>query len=226
VFTAAHPASPLYAGRGGGVCWRHACAARRATTASPPAAPAFAGRVDLRLYCRLRQRPAGLLAAVRQAFLARMPANPQVHIVAMVDRPGHTGTTLYELGGGKVTRSPRSPRKDSAAALPSVVHPPDSRSLPVYSSWIGVIGPRLTAGATLRGTTSRRTTSPAEMQSAIGGAGVPIDVLSFDACNMADVRRSLSGCRSHKPGLLRQPREVRRCLRGRESRMDGFPLRR
>jgi photosystem II stability/assembly factor-like uncharacterized protein len=120
--------------------------------------------------------------------LRQIPANDELNVVAMVDLHSTKGTRLLQFSGGKTTTVATFPEKDfgSGATLEwfiKQVHmrfPSDHLAVSVwdhgygwhYFSWDD--------------TSDDAITMP-EMRTAIGGAGVPLDVLAFDACNMADI---------------------------------------
>ena len=194
-----------------------------ATTASPPAAPASPVAWTFAFYCNYDNDLLACWPQFAKAFLARMPANPQVHIVAMVDRPGHTGTTLYELGGGKVTKVAAFPEKDfgRGTTFKWFIRQIHAR-YPSTHLGIGVIDHGYGWRYFSWDNQSQDDITMPEMQSAIAGAGVPIDVLSFDACNMADVavlyQAALAQAGSPPVSLVKYV-----VASEEEIEMDGFP---
>ena len=107
----------------------------------------------------------------------------------MVDMPGKGGTTLFELGDGHCTKVATFRERDfgSGATLEwflAQIHaryPSDHLGVSILDhgyAWRGFSWDQTSAWDNI--------TMP-EMTRAVEGAGVPIDVLSFDACNMGDV---------------------------------------
>jgi len=188
-----------------------------ATSPSVPVAWTFA------FYCNYDNDLLPCWPQFAKAFLARMPANPQVHVVAMVDRPGDSGTTLYELGGGVVTKVATFPEKDfgRGATFRWFIRQVHAR-YPSTHLGIGVIDHGYGWRYFSWDRTSQDDITMPEMQSAIAGAGVPIDILSFDACNMADVavlyQAALTQAGSPPTGLVKYV-----VASEEEIEMDGFP---
>jgi photosystem II stability/assembly factor-like uncharacterized protein len=120
--------------------------------------------------------------------LEQIPPSDQVNVVAMVDLHSTRGTRLVRFSGGTMTTVATFPEKDFGSGSTfewfiKQVHtrfPSQHLAVTVwdhgygwhYFSWDD---------------TSRDAITLPEMRSAITGAGVPLDILAFDACNMADI---------------------------------------
>jgi len=127
-------------------------------------------------------------AAYTLPTLRQLAANDQVTIVVALDRPGRTGTRLVRISGRAVTTVATFPERDfgSAGALAWFLklvkdrYPAQHVLLSLadhgygwrYASWDDASNDALTMP---------------ELQAALHSAALPIDVLAFDACNMADV---------------------------------------
>ncbi|MGZ4199798.1 MAG: hypothetical protein ACXVP1_06385, partial [Thermoleophilia bacterium] len=83
-----------------------------AAGAAAPAAPPSPAAWTYAFYTNEDNDLAYTWAQFTRPVLARIPTNPQVHIVAMVDMPGKGGTTLFELGGGACKKVATFPEKD------------------------------------------------------------------------------------------------------------------
>ncbi len=120
--------------------------------------------------------------------LERIPPNGAVNVVAMLDKPKKGGAWLYKISGPSVeTVKHYAAERDFGAGATfrwflEQVHArfPSDHLLVVgwdhgygwhYFSWDDTSGDKILLP---------------ELKKAIVGAGVPIDVLGFDACNMAD----------------------------------------
>lgn len=122
--------------------------------------------------------------------LKALPANDQVNVVAMVDRPGKAGgVRLVQISGREVRTVARWPERDFGSGktlewfLKQVTRRFPADHL-VVSLWDHGYGWRYVSRDDTSG--GARITMP-ELRRALQGAGVPIDILSFDACNMAGV---------------------------------------
>ena len=192
---------------------------RASASASPPSPAAW----TFAFYCNFDNDLLPCWRQFTEAYLARVPANPQVHIVAMVDRPGHSGTTLYELGGGTVTKVASFPEKDFGRGVTfkwfiRQIH----ARFPSTHLGIGVVDHGYGWRYFSWDRQSQDDITMPEMESAIAGAGVPIDILSFDACNMADVavlyQAALTEAGSPPVSLVKYV-----VASEEEIEMDGFP---
>ena len=160
-------------------------AAGSASASSGPAAPAawtiavYAnGDNDLMYTWPLYTLPA----------LRGIPASPDVDVVVMLDRPQKDGVWLYEISGPRVTLVHHYPMERDFGSgatfewfLKQIHARFPSRHL-LVDGWDHGFGWQYFS----RDTTSNDRILLPELRKAIAGAGAPIDILSFDACNMAD----------------------------------------
>ena len=121
--------------------------------------------------------------------LRALPANPNVNVVAMIDwHSVKKGVQLLQFSGGKVTVVASWPDKDFGAGatftwfLKQIATRYPSTHLAV-DIWDHGYGWRYVSDDF---TSNDRITMP-ELRNAIRAAAVPIDVLCFDACNMANI---------------------------------------
>jgi len=120
--------------------------------------------------------------------LLNIPASSGLKVVAMMDRMSTQGTELIEISGGSwqvVATYPEMNFGDGATfswavSEMSVLYPSDNL---VVSAWDHGYAWRYFSNDQ---TSGDRITMP-EMQAAIQSAGVYIDILAFDCCNMAAV---------------------------------------
>ena len=119
--------------------------------------------------------------------LKRLPLDPRVNIVALVDRRGRTGVRLVRFGGGRATVLARYPERDfgSSATLKwflrktQTLFPADRTLVDLWdhgSAWTGLCWDD----------TSGHHLTMADLRSALIGANVPIDILACDTCLSAD----------------------------------------
>jgi hypothetical protein len=121
-------------------------------------------------------------------LLLNLPANPDVNIVAMVDLKSTDGTDLVEISGGAYQVVNSYPEKNfgDGATLQwfiteiATLYPADKLGVTIWDHGYGWIE------FSFDETEWDRIHMP-EMKAAIEGAGVYIDVLSFDACNMGNI---------------------------------------
>jgi hypothetical protein len=119
--------------------------------------------------------------------LLGLPANSDIRIVAMVDRLKTEGTELIEVAGGEwqvVNTYPEMNFGDGATfgwflTEVSTLYPSEKLSVTGWNHGYGWIE------FSFDQTSWDRIRTP-ELKAAIEGAGVHIDLLSFDACNMAN----------------------------------------
>jgi hypothetical protein len=115
--------------------------------------------------------------------LLALPANADINIVAMIDRLKTDGTELVEISGGSwqvVNTYPEMNFGDGATfGEISTLYPSEKLSVTAWDHGYGWVE------FSFDQTSWDRIRMP-EMKAAIEGAGVHIDVLSFDACNMAN----------------------------------------
>ncbi len=120
--------------------------------------------------------------------LKRLPLDPRVNVVALIDRRGRTGVQLVRFGGGKATVLARYPERDfgSPATLrwflrkTHALFPAQRLLTDVWDhggAWEGLCWDD----------TSDSHLTMAGLRSALTGAAVPIDILSCDTCLSADV---------------------------------------
>ena len=119
--------------------------------------------------------------------LLGLPANSDIKIVAMIDRLRTDGTELVEISGGSwqvVNNYPEMNFGDGATfswfiTEISTLYPSEKLSVTAWNHGYGWVE------FSFDQTSWDRIRMP-EMKAAIEDAGVHIDVLSFDACNMAN----------------------------------------
>ena len=120
--------------------------------------------------------------------LENIPANSDVNIVAMMDWVAQNGSSLYEISGGVVTLVDTYEEMNYG----------DGATFQWFLTEIATLYPSDKLGITMwdhgyawryisDDSTSGDEITMDELQTAIEGAGVSIDILSFDACNMAAV---------------------------------------
>ena len=120
--------------------------------------------------------------------LQNIPANSDVNIVAMMDWVAQNGSSLYEISGGVVTLVDTYEEMNYG----------DGATFQWFLTEIATLYPSDKLGITMwdhgyawryisDDSTSGDEITMDELQTAIEGAGVSIDILSFDACNMAAV---------------------------------------
>ena len=126
---------------------------------------------------------------VSLASLIKLPANDMLTIVAYIDRLSVDGTEIVEISGSECTTVGNLAEKDFGNGdtfrwfLEDVTTNYSSDKLAVVAWDHGYAWRYISDDETSDGT---RITMPA-FQEAIEAAGVHIDVLAFDACNMASV---------------------------------------
>jgi hypothetical protein len=136
------------------------------------------GDNDLERYWDEYSRPA----------LENIPASSEVNIVAMMDWVAQNGTMLYEISGGEVTLVGTYEEKNYGDGATFQWFITEVTAL-YPSEKLAVIG--WDHGYAWRyfsndQTSGDKITMP-ELQAAIENAGIPIDILAFDACNMAAI---------------------------------------
>ncbi len=120
--------------------------------------------------------------------LENIPANADVNIVAMMDWVAQNGSSLYEISGGVVTLVDTYEEMNYG----------DGATFQWFITEIATLYPSDKLGITMwdhgyawryisDDATSNDEITMDELQTAIEGAGAFIDILSFDACNMAAV---------------------------------------
>jgi hypothetical protein len=136
------------------------------------------GDNDLERYWEEYSRPA----------LENIPASEGVNIVAMMDWVAQNGTMLYEISGGEVTLVDTYEEKNYGDGATfqwfitevSTLYPSEKLAI---IGWDHGYAWRYFSNDQ---TSGDKITMP-ELQAAIEGANVPIDILAFDACNMAAI---------------------------------------
>jgi photosystem II stability/assembly factor-like uncharacterized protein len=119
--------------------------------------------------------------------LQRIPASAGLNVVAMVDMPGHKNVKLYQISGASVTKIASWPSKDFGSPitfawfLKQVKLRFPSEHLAV-TAWDHGYGWRYFSRDFTSGS---RITMP-ELHRALLSARVHLDILAFDACNMAE----------------------------------------
>jgi hypothetical protein len=136
------------------------------------------GDNDLERYWDEYSRPA----------LENIPASSDVNIVAMMDWVAQNGTMLYEISGGEVSLVGTYEEKNYGDGATFQWFITEVTAL-YPSEKLAVIG--WDHGYAWRyfsndQTSGDKITMP-ELQAAIENAGIPIDILAFDACNMAAI---------------------------------------
>ena len=121
--------------------------------------------------------------------LKRIPASADLNVVAMLDKPKKDGAWLYKVSGPTVTtvKHYTAERNFGSGAtfqwFLGQVHASFPSDHLVVVGWDHGYGWRYFSKDY---TSNDRITMP-ELRAALAGAGLPIDVLAFDACNMGDV---------------------------------------
>jgi photosystem II stability/assembly factor-like uncharacterized protein len=121
--------------------------------------------------------------------LKRIPASPQVNVVALVDKKAKTGSFLYRIRGPEVTAVKHFARERNFGDGKTFqwfleqVHARFPSDHLIVVGWDHGYGWRYFSHDF---TSDDRITMP-ELRAALAGAGVPVDILAFDACNMGDV---------------------------------------
>jgi photosystem II stability/assembly factor-like uncharacterized protein len=121
--------------------------------------------------------------------LERIPASPRVNVVALVDKPAKSGAFLYRISGPTVTTVKHfTAERDFGAGTTfrwflEEVHARFPSDHLIVVGWDHGYGWRYFSRDM---TSDDRITMP-ELRAALAGAGVPVDILAFDACNMGDV---------------------------------------
>ena len=136
--------------------------------------------------------------------LLRIPAGEGLEVVAMMDRSGATGTQLVELEGSSQSLVALYPEKDfgDGATFQWFIQEiraryPSGRL--AVSVWDHGYGWRSFAADDTSG--GDRITMD-EFRTALANAGVTVDLLAFDCCNMASAEVAYEAARSGKVGVL------------------------
>jgi photosystem II stability/assembly factor-like uncharacterized protein len=121
--------------------------------------------------------------------LRRIPVSPQVNVVAMLDKESKTGSFLYRISGPEVTTVRHFARERNFGGGATFqwfleqVHARFPSDHLIVVGWDHGNGWRYFSHDY---TSDDKITMP-ELRAALAGAGVPVDILTFDACNMGDV---------------------------------------
>ena len=154
---------------------------------------------------------------VSRLALERIPASDGLKIVAMVDWVAENGTYVYEISGGTTTEISTHTEEnfgDGATFsrfLTDVVAPIESDNVAVIG-WDHGYAWRYFSDDETSG--DDRITMP-ELQAAIETAGVYMDILAFDACNMAAIEVAYQVSLSGLVGLMVASEE--------SIPLDGYP---
>ena len=121
--------------------------------------------------------------------LKRIPVSPDLNVVALLDKESRTGSFLYRISGPEVTtvkhfRTERDFGKgETFQWFLEEVHARFPSDHLIVVGWDHGYGWRYFSNDFNAGD---RITMP-ELRAALEGAGVSVDILAFDACNMGDV---------------------------------------
>ncbi len=148
--------------------------------------------------------------------LENIPANDDVTIVAMMDWVAQNGTILYEISGGETTIAATYEEKNFGDGATfewfiteaSTLYPSDNLAV---IGWDHGYAWRYFSDDQ---TSGDKITMP-ELQAAIENAGVYIDILAFDACNMAAIEVAYQVSLTELVGILVGSEET--------IPMNGFP---
>lgn len=131
--------------------------------------------------------------------LRRIPASSQVNVVALVDRESETGSFLYRIRGSQVTtvRHWITERDfgqgETFQWFLRQMHSRFPVDHLIVVGWDHGYGWRYFSHDY---NADDAITMP-ELRAALSGAGVPVDVLAFDACNMGDVDVAYEAALTH-----------------------------
>ncbi|HZL63725.1 MAG TPA: clostripain-related cysteine peptidase [Thermoleophilia bacterium] len=164
-----------------------------AAAATPSAAPSLAGPVTpakwtIAIYANGDNDLMYTWPQFTLPALKRIVPSPDVNVVAMLDTPKKDGAWLYKIAGADVTTVRHySAERDFGSGATFAwflrqVHTRFPSDHLVVVGWDHGFGWHYFS----RDTTSADQILLPELRTAIASAGVPIDVLGFDACNMAD----------------------------------------
>jgi photosystem II stability/assembly factor-like uncharacterized protein len=121
--------------------------------------------------------------------LKRIPVSPQLNVVALLDKESKTGSFLYRISGREVTTAKHfTAERDFGDGATfqwflEQVHQRFPSDHLVVVGWDHGYGWRYFSHDF---NSDDKITMP-ELRAALAGAGVPVDILAFDACNMGDV---------------------------------------
>jgi len=159
-----------------------------ATPATPAARAATPAAWTIAVYVNADNNLEPYWDSTNLPQLESLPASSAVNVVAMVDRLSTSGTQLVKLGGGQERVVANYPEKDfgdgaTFAWFLSTVHRLYPATHLAVIAWDHGYGWRYFS---YDETSGDRITMP-ELQAALQTAKVPVAILGFDACNMADI---------------------------------------
>jgi hypothetical protein len=136
--------------------------------------------------------------------LLKIPAGDGLEIVAMTDRATTSGTELVELEGATQTVVATYPEKNFGDGATfqwfiQEVHAKYPSTHLAISVWDHGYGWRYFAADDSSGGDS---ITMNEFRTAVAGAGVPIDILAFDCCNMANTEVAFEASLTGKIGIM------------------------
>ena len=120
--------------------------------------------------------------------LQRIPASPNLNVVALLDKKSKTGSFLYRISGSQVTTVKHwTAERDFGKGATfqwflKEVHQRFPSDHLIVIGWDHGYGWRYFSHDY---NADDAITMP-ELRAALSGAGVPVDILAFDACNMGD----------------------------------------
>ena len=121
--------------------------------------------------------------------LQRIPVSPQVTVVALLDKESKTGSFLYKISGPEVATVKHFPKErdfgkgETFQWFLEQVHARFPSDHLIVVGWDHGYGWRYFS----RDESADDAITMPELRAALAGAGVPVDILAFDACNMGDV---------------------------------------
>ena len=158
--------------------------------------------------------------------LRRIPPSPHVNVVALVDKQAADGAFLYRVEGKKVTtvRHFTKERDFGTGAtfrwFLEQVHRRFPSDRLVVVGWDHGYGWRYFSRDESSG--DHAITMPG-LRAALAGAGVPIDILAFDACNMGDVEVAWDIASVDHPEDSGRPLVARLVASEETIDQDGYP---
>jgi len=137
-------------------------------------------------------------------FLLKLPAGDGLEVVAMTDRSTTSGTQLVEIEGATQTVVASYPEKDfgDGATFQWFIQEVRAKYPSTYlavSVWDHGYGWRYFAADDTSGGDS---ITMSEMRTALAGAGVNVDILAFDCCNMANTEVAYEAALSGKVKVM------------------------
>jgi photosystem II stability/assembly factor-like uncharacterized protein len=171
------------------VCMAAVVAAGFALVASASATPVPAQTWTVALYINADNDLGYTWPRFTLPALQRIPAAPHLNVVALVDKERRNGSFLYRISGPEVTTVKHFTAErdfgdgETFEWFLEQVHARFASDHLIVVGWDHGYGWRYFSRDDDAGD---RITMP-ELRAALAGAGVPVDVLAFDACNMGDV---------------------------------------